>query len=163
MAKCKNLTPVEQDVLDQVQVRPLCKPDDVSRCDELIIEYHYLHDATLVGEHLRYALTYKGRWLAVATWSGAALRLGSQTVVADSASGPGIFAFVRQHGPDFALVILNTADEAKRLPKNKTPLPAATELRALLGEPAEFALDDEGRLPGVTVPPKSAWILARAR
>ena len=46
-------------------------PQDKARCDELILEHHYLHDATLVGEQLRYAATYKGRWLALATWSGA--------------------------------------------------------------------------------------------
>ena len=75
MSKRKRLTPDEQEVLDHVQVRLLSKPDDVARCDELIVEHHYLHDATLVGEHLRYAILYKGKWLAVATWSGAALHL----------------------------------------------------------------------------------------
>ena len=75
MSKHKRLTPDEQKVLDHVQVRLLCKPDDVARCDELIVAHHYLHDATLVGEHLRYAVSYKGKWLAVATWSGAALHL----------------------------------------------------------------------------------------
>jgi hypothetical protein len=74
-SKRKDLTPDEQAVLDQVQVRLLSKPNEVARCDELILEHHYLHDATLVGEHLRYAATYKGQWLAVATWSGAALHL----------------------------------------------------------------------------------------
>jgi hypothetical protein len=74
-SKRKDLTPDEQDVLDHVQVRLLSKPDEVARCDELIFEHHYLHDATLVGEHLRYAVIYKGKWLAVATWSGAALHL----------------------------------------------------------------------------------------
>ena len=49
--------------------------DDTARCDELIFEHHYLHGVTLVGEHLRYAVTYKGHWLAVATWSGAAFHL----------------------------------------------------------------------------------------
>jgi hypothetical protein len=56
-SKRKNLSPDEQDVLDQVQVGLLSKPDEVARCDELIFEHHYLHDATLVGEHLRYAAT----------------------------------------------------------------------------------------------------------
>lgn len=74
-SKRKNLTPDEQQVLDHVQVRLLSKPDDVASCDELIVEHHYLHDATLVGEHLRYAISYQGKWLAVATWSGAALHL----------------------------------------------------------------------------------------
>jgi len=74
-SKRKYLTLDEQAVLDHVQVRLLSHADDVARCDELIVEHHYLHDATLVGEHLRYAATYKGKWLAVATWSGAALHL----------------------------------------------------------------------------------------
>ena len=74
-AKRKDLTRDEQDVLDHVQVRLLYRPDDVARCDELIVEHHYLHDATLVGQHLRYAATYKGKWLAVATWSAAALHI----------------------------------------------------------------------------------------
>jgi hypothetical protein len=34
-----------------------------------------LQDATLVGEQLRYVATYKGQWLALATWSGAAFHL----------------------------------------------------------------------------------------
>jgi hypothetical protein len=29
-----------------------------------------LRGVTLVGEHLRYAFVYRGRWLAVATWIG---------------------------------------------------------------------------------------------
>jgi hypothetical protein len=50
-------------------------PEDTARCDQLIREHHYLHDATLVGEQLRYAITYQGRWLGVATWSGAAFHI----------------------------------------------------------------------------------------
>ena len=59
-------------VLDQLQVRLLTSLKDKARCDQLIVEHHYLKDATLVGEQLRYVATYKGQWLAVATWSGAA-------------------------------------------------------------------------------------------
>jgi hypothetical protein len=62
-------------VLDHLQVRLLTSPKDKARCDQLIIEHHYLEDATLVGEHLRYVATYKGQWLALATWSGAAFHL----------------------------------------------------------------------------------------
>jgi hypothetical protein len=40
-----------------------------------IVEHHYLHDATLVGEQLRYAFVDKGRRLALATWSSAAFHL----------------------------------------------------------------------------------------
>ena len=34
-----------------------------------------MHSAQLVGEQLRYAVIWKGQWLAVATWSAAALHL----------------------------------------------------------------------------------------
>lgn len=73
--KRKDLTADEQHVLDHCHLILLSSPKNSTRCDELIKEHHYLHDATLVGEHLRYAMVYKGQWLAVATWSGAALHL----------------------------------------------------------------------------------------
>lgn len=77
MAKSKRpqLSADEQHVLEHAQVRLLSSPKDAARCDRLIIEHHYLHDATLVGEQLRYAIIYKGRWLGVATWSGAAFHI----------------------------------------------------------------------------------------
>ena len=77
MAKSKRprLSADEQHVLEHAQVRLLSSPEDAARCDQLIIEHHYLHDATLVGEQLRYAVTYQGRWLGVATWSGAAFHI----------------------------------------------------------------------------------------
>jgi hypothetical protein len=65
----------EQQILEHLQVRRLTSPKDRARCDELIVEHHYLKDATLVGEQLRYAATYKGKWLALATWSGAAFHI----------------------------------------------------------------------------------------
>jgi hypothetical protein len=74
-AKRKNVTPAEQHILEHAHVVLLLKPDDCARCDELILEHHYLQDATLVGEHLRYALVYKGQWYAVATWGAPALHL----------------------------------------------------------------------------------------
>lgn len=77
MAKTKRrrLSADEQEVLENLRVRPVRSPKDIKRCDELVVEHHYLHDATLVGEHLRYVATYKGRWLAVASWSGASFHL----------------------------------------------------------------------------------------
>ena len=77
MAKSKRpkLSANEQDVLDHLQVRLVTSPKDKGRCDKLIVEHHYLKDATLVGEQLRYVATYKGQWLALATWSGAAFHL----------------------------------------------------------------------------------------
>jgi len=62
-------------MLEHLQVRVLISRRDRARCDELILEHHYLHDATLVGEQLRYVATYQGKWLALATWSGTAFHL----------------------------------------------------------------------------------------
>ena len=77
MGKLKRvpLSADEQQILDHLQVRLLTSPKDTARCDELIVEHHYLEDATLVGEQLRYVATYKGRWLALAAWSGAAFHI----------------------------------------------------------------------------------------
>src|SRR6266446_8266174 len=74
-AKRRRVSADEQGILEHLQVRLLTSRKDIARCDELIVEHHYLHDATLVGEQLRYVASYKGRWLAVATWSGAAFHL----------------------------------------------------------------------------------------
>jgi predicted transposase YbfD/YdcC len=65
----------EQTVLAGMTVRRLERPEDLQRCDQLLTEHHYLKNAHLVGEQLRYALTWRGQWLAVATWSAAALHL----------------------------------------------------------------------------------------
>jgi hypothetical protein len=65
----------EQLVLDHFQVRLLSGPEDTARFDELIVEHHYLHNAVLVGEHLRYVATYKGDWLALISFSGGAYHL----------------------------------------------------------------------------------------
>ncbi|MGH8336655.1 MAG: Druantia anti-phage system protein DruA, partial [Gammaproteobacteria bacterium] len=73
--KRRNLTPDEQHVLEHGHLQWVTQPKDIARCDQLIIEHHYLHDVTLVGEHLRYAFVYQGHWLAVATWSSAAFHI----------------------------------------------------------------------------------------
>jgi predicted transposase YbfD/YdcC len=65
----------EQTVLLGMSVKLLVRPQDIQKCDRLLIEHHYLHSAQLVGEQLRYAVTWKGQWFAVATWSAAALHL----------------------------------------------------------------------------------------
>jgi hypothetical protein len=73
--KRRHLSGDEQKILEHLQIRLLNSPKDTARCDELLVEEHYLHDATLVGEQLRYVATYKGRWLALATWSAAAFHI----------------------------------------------------------------------------------------
>jgi len=74
-SKRRNLSPDEADILEHGHLRLLTSPGDVAKCDEAIIKHHYLRNATLVGEHLRYAFIYKGRWLAVATWSSASFHI----------------------------------------------------------------------------------------
>lgn len=79
MAKCKTKfrrpTADEQTVLREMQVKLLEGPRDLQKCDQILVEHHYLHNAQLVGEQLRYAVIWKGQWLAVATWSAAAFHL----------------------------------------------------------------------------------------
>lgn len=73
--KRRDLTAEEQHILEHGHLRLLTGPDEMARCDEAIVEHHYLHSVSLVGEHLRYAFVYRGQWLAVATWSAAAFHL----------------------------------------------------------------------------------------
>jgi hypothetical protein len=73
--KRRDLTADEQRILENGHLRLLTRPEDIARCDELIVKHHYLHSVSLVGEHLRYAWVYRGQWLAVATWSSAAFHL----------------------------------------------------------------------------------------
>ena len=68
-------TPEEQTILREMHVKLLEAPKDIGKCDQILIEEHYLHSAQLVGEQLRYAVLWKGQWLAVATWSAAAFHL----------------------------------------------------------------------------------------
>jgi len=68
-------TPDEQTVLREITVKLLVTPKDIHQCDQILVEQHYLHSARLVGEQLRYAVIWKGQWLAVAAWSAAALHL----------------------------------------------------------------------------------------
>jgi len=65
----------EQLVLERFQVRLLTESEELQRCDELIVEHHYLHTAILVGEHLRYVATYQGEWLALMCFSAGSYHL----------------------------------------------------------------------------------------
>ena len=64
----------EQHVLEQVTVR-LIRPEEEPRFNDLLEKEHYLHSSQLVGEHMRYVVTWHGQWLALASWSAAALHL----------------------------------------------------------------------------------------
>ena len=52
-------------VLDQLEVRLLVDPADIHRWNDLVCEHHYLKNANLVGEQLRYAVAFQGQWLAL--------------------------------------------------------------------------------------------------
>ena len=64
----------EQHVLEHLTVRPV-EPHEIERFDALIIAHHYLKNARVVGEHIRYVATHQGQWLGLATWSAPALHL----------------------------------------------------------------------------------------
>jgi hypothetical protein len=66
--------PDEQHVLDHLTVRPLL-PMERARYETLMVQHHYLHDHRLVGEQLCYVVTFRGQWLALASWCAAARHL----------------------------------------------------------------------------------------
>jgi hypothetical protein len=65
----------EQAVLDGLNLRLLTEPEDQQRWDQLVVARHYLKNANLVGEQLRYVAEYQGQWLALLGWSAPALHL----------------------------------------------------------------------------------------
>ena len=73
--KRREISPDEQHVLEHGHIELLTSKEDEARCDAAIVQHHYLHCGSLVGEHLRYAFVFKGRWLAVATWSAPAFHI----------------------------------------------------------------------------------------
>jgi len=76
MAKPLRLPAIEeQRLLDGLEIHLLLERDQQERWNQCIAEGHYLHNATLVGEQLRYAVSYQGQWLALLGWSGAAWHL----------------------------------------------------------------------------------------
>ncbi|HBZ55623.1 MAG TPA: ISAs1 family transposase [Syntrophobacteraceae bacterium] len=65
----------EQTVLEELQVR-LVLPCERIRWNKLVSKHHYLKNALLVGEQLRYVvINAKGTWLALIGWSAAAMHL----------------------------------------------------------------------------------------
>ena len=62
-------------VLHELEVRCLVDPAEIQRWNELVCEHHYLENANMVGEQLRYAVTFRGQWLALLGWSAASFHL----------------------------------------------------------------------------------------
>jgi hypothetical protein len=74
MAKSLRLPGIEeQRVLDELGISLLLDSDAQERWNQLVVEGHYLHNATLVGEQLRYAVSCQGQWLALLGWSAGGL------------------------------------------------------------------------------------------
>jgi hypothetical protein len=69
--KFRRPEPEEQHVLEHLKVRPV-QTQERERYQGLMVEHHYLHDHRLVGEQLCYVVTYRGAWLALASWCAAA-------------------------------------------------------------------------------------------
>ena len=68
------ITEEQQALLDGVQVR-LLESGEREPFDRLMIQEHYLGNAQLVGEQLRYVAEYQGQWVALMSWSAAAYKL----------------------------------------------------------------------------------------
>lgn len=68
-------TTAQQHLLRTVRL-DLAEPEEIGRWNELIERHHYLHNATLVGEVLRYvARDEAGAWVALLGYSSASLHL----------------------------------------------------------------------------------------
>ena len=66
--------PQEPLLLRDVRVR-LIEPAEQSKFDELLAREHYLKNATVVGQALRYVAQYQGQWLALLVFSSAAFHI----------------------------------------------------------------------------------------
>jgi hypothetical protein len=65
----------EQSLLKELEVR-LISSGERTQWNKLVGQHHYLKNAQLVGEQLRYVVTNaKGTWLALLGWSAAAMHL----------------------------------------------------------------------------------------
>lgn len=65
----------EQSLLEGLEVR-LITPAEKTQWNKLVRQHHYLKNARLVGEQLRYVVTdAQGRWVALLGWSAAAMHL----------------------------------------------------------------------------------------
>lgn len=64
----------EQEILDGLEIR-LITMEETEKFNSLVAEHHYLKSSVLVGEHMRYAATFEGEWLALGAWSAGALHL----------------------------------------------------------------------------------------
>src|ERR1035441_2190383 len=62
-------------ILDALEAHLVVAPEQIEFWNSLVREHHYLKNANLVGEQLRYVLTYQGQWVALLGWSAASFHL----------------------------------------------------------------------------------------
>ena len=62
-------------ILDQLHADLVVSPKEIQRWNDMVCEHHYLKNANLVGEQLRYVVTYQGQWVALLGWSAASFHL----------------------------------------------------------------------------------------
>jgi hypothetical protein len=68
------ITEEEPCLLKRVRIR-LLQPEERERFDQLMSEQHYLGNAPLVGEQVRYVAEYQGQWVGLVAWSAGAYGL----------------------------------------------------------------------------------------
>jgi hypothetical protein len=69
----------QQQIVDQVRVRALARPEEQARAERLLQSHHYLGGSDVVGERLYYAArTPQGGWLGVLVFGAAAKHLGAR-------------------------------------------------------------------------------------
>src|ERR1035437_2837811 len=61
-------------LLKGAQLR-LLQPEERERFEQLMGEQHYLGNAQLVGEQVRYVAEYQGQWIGLVAWSAGAYGL----------------------------------------------------------------------------------------
>lgn len=69
------ITPEQQLLLNEVQLRLVSDRQERAQFDEMIISGHYLHNVEIVGEQLRYLAEHQGQWVALMIWSAGAYKL----------------------------------------------------------------------------------------
>lgn len=62
-------------VLNALEAHLVVAPEQIQQWNGLVCERHYLKNANLVGEQLRYVVTYQGQSVALLGWSAASLHL----------------------------------------------------------------------------------------
>ena len=68
------ISDAQQRLLAGVRLR-LLEPEEQARFAGLIVAEHYLKNAQLVGEQLRYVAEYEGQWVGLLAWSAGAFKL----------------------------------------------------------------------------------------